>query len=115
MTRRVCWCQGPRTPITGYRYYTADQLDRGVRIKTLCNMGFSLEDMASFLEAESRGDGTAVEALLEEQLLKTQREIARLLRTGDIAQTKRQGDDKDGLDRPDNKRGTCHAGFEQKG
>ncbi len=79
---------GAKDPITGYRYYTADQLDRGVRIKTLCNMGFSLEDMASFLEAESRGDGTAVEALLEEQLLKTQREIARLLRTETLLKQK---------------------------
>ncbi len=70
-----------KDPMTGYRYYTADQLDRGVRIKTLCNLGFSLEDIASFLEAEAKGDGTAVEALLEEQLSKTQSEIARLQRT----------------------------------
>ncbi|HSD56642.1 MAG TPA: MerR family transcriptional regulator [Methanotrichaceae archaeon] len=69
-----------KDPITGYRYYTADQLERGVRIKTLCNLGFSLEEMASFLEAEVEGDGVTVEALLEEQLAKTQSEITRLQR-----------------------------------
>ncbi len=30
-----------KDPITGYRYYIADQLERGVRIKTLCNLGFA--------------------------------------------------------------------------
>ncbi len=66
--------------ITGYRYYTADQLGRGVRIKTLCNLGFQLEEIASFLQAEASGDGQAVEALLGDQLAKTQSEIARLQR-----------------------------------
>jgi effector-binding domain-containing protein len=69
-----------KDPITGYRYYTADQLDRGVKIKTLCNLGFRLEEIASFLEAEAGGDGATVEALLVEQLSKTQSEIARLQR-----------------------------------
>jgi effector-binding domain-containing protein len=69
-----------RDTITGYRYYTAEQLDRGVRIKTLCNLGFRLEEIASFLEAEAKGDGMAVEALLGERLLKTESEIARLQR-----------------------------------
>jgi DNA-binding transcriptional MerR regulator len=69
-----------KDPFTGYRYYTADQLERGVRIKTLCNLGFSLEEIESFLEAEAKGDGSTVEALLGEQLAKTQSEIARLQR-----------------------------------
>lgn len=69
-----------KDPITGYRYYTADQLERGVRIKTLCNLGFSLEEIESFLEAEASGDCQAVEALLRDQLSKTQSEIARLQR-----------------------------------
>lgn len=69
-----------KDPFTGYRYYTADQLERGVRIKTLCNLGFSLEEIASFLEAEANGDGLMVEALLGDQLAKTQSEIARLQR-----------------------------------
>ncbi len=69
-----------KDPFTGYRYYTADQLEKGVRIKTLCNLGFRLDEIASFLEAETSGDGPTVDALLEEQLAKTQSEIARLQR-----------------------------------
>ena len=67
-----------KDPFTGYRYYTADQLERGVRIKTLCNLGFTLEDIARFLEAESLGDDAAVEILLSEQLSKIEGEIVRL-------------------------------------
>jgi DNA-binding transcriptional MerR regulator len=33
--------------LTGYRYYTADQFELGVRIKTLCALGFGLEEIAS--------------------------------------------------------------------
>jgi DNA-binding transcriptional MerR regulator len=67
-----------RDSFTGYRYYTAAQLDRGVRIKMLCNLGFGLEEIASFLEAEARGDDADVEALLKMQLARVQNEIARL-------------------------------------
>lgn len=63
---------------TGYRYYTADQLERGVRIKTLCNLGFGLEEIASFLEAEAIGDDANVEMLLRKRLASIKREIARL-------------------------------------
>ncbi len=67
-----------RDSFTGYRYYTAAQLDRGVRIKMLCNFGFGLEEIASFLEAEAKGDDAAVEALMKMQLARVQCEIARL-------------------------------------
>ncbi len=67
-----------RDSLTGYRYYTADQLERGVRIKTLCTLGFGLEEIASFLDAESRGNGAVVGALMAEKLSKTRKEIARL-------------------------------------
>ncbi len=69
-----------KDPITGYRYYTADQLDRGVRVKTMCNLGFSLEEIENFLEAEASGDSQTVKALLRDQLVKTQSEIVRLQR-----------------------------------
>ncbi len=69
-----------KDPFTGYRYYTADQLEKGIRIKTLCNLGFRLDEIASFLEAEASEDGPTVDALLEEQLAKTRSEIARLKR-----------------------------------
>ncbi len=69
-----------KDPFTGYRYYTADQLERGVRIRTLCNLGFHLDEIADFLEAEIMGDSSKIEAMLGRQLSRTQMEIARLRR-----------------------------------
>lgn len=66
--------------LTGYRYYTADQMERGVRIKTLCSLGISLEEVASYLDAEARGDRDAVQALVKKHLCRTRDEISRLLR-----------------------------------
>ncbi len=71
---------GAKDPFTGYRYYTAAQLERGVRIKTLSMLGFSIEEMAAFLDAEARGDNAVVEALLVQKLSSTRSEIARLQR-----------------------------------
>ena len=45
-----------KDPLTGYRYYNADQLEQGVRIKTLCILGFSLEEITGFLDAEASED-----------------------------------------------------------
>ncbi len=69
-----------RDTLTGYRYYTADQLERGVRVKTLCSLGISLEEVACYLDAEVKGDRDVVQALREKHLRRTRGEIARLLR-----------------------------------
>ena len=74
--------------LTGYRYYTADQLERGVRIETLCALGFSLEEIAIFLDAEARGDNAEVEALMGEKLSGTQKEISRLQRIEELLKNK---------------------------
>jgi len=66
--------------LTGYRYYTADQLERGVRVKTLCSLGISLEEVAVYLDAEAKGDRDVVQALIEKHLCWTRSEIARLQR-----------------------------------
>ena len=66
--------------LTGYRYYTADQLERGVRIKTLCSLGLSLEEVARYLDAEEKGDKDVVQALMEKHLCLTRGEIVRLQR-----------------------------------
>jgi effector-binding domain-containing protein len=66
--------------LTGYRYYTADQLERGVRVKTLCSLGISLEEVASYLDAEAKGDRDVVQALRDKYLCRTRGEIARLQR-----------------------------------
>lgn len=66
--------------LTGYRYYTADQLERGVRVKTLCSLGISLEEVADYLDAEAKGDRDALQALREKYLCRTRGEISRLQR-----------------------------------
>lgn len=66
--------------LTGYRYYTADQLEQGVQIKTLCILGFSMDEITGFLDAEAREDHVTIEDMLSRQLSKTQSEISRLQR-----------------------------------
>jgi DNA-binding transcriptional MerR regulator len=66
--------------ITGYRYYTADQMEMGVRVKTLCSLGISLEEVAGYLDAEAKGDRDVLQALREKHLSRTRGEIARLQR-----------------------------------
>jgi DNA-binding transcriptional MerR regulator len=66
--------------LKGYRYYTADQREQGVQIKTLCILGFSLDEITGFLDAEAREDHAAIEDMLSRQLSRTQCEISRLQR-----------------------------------
>ena len=66
--------------LTGYRYYTADQLERGVMVKTLCSLGLSLEEVASYLDAETRRDKDIMQALMEKHLFRIRGEIVRLQR-----------------------------------
>jgi effector-binding domain-containing protein len=66
--------------LTGYRYYTADQLGKGVVVKTLCSLGISLEEIADYLDAEAKGDRDALQALREKYLCHTRDEISRLQR-----------------------------------
>jgi len=66
--------------LTGYRYYTADQLERGVMVKTLCSLGLSLEEVTSYLDAETRRDKDIMQALMEKHLFRIRGEIARLQR-----------------------------------
>ena len=42
-----------RDPFTGYRYYTSSQMELGVKIKAICSLGFSLEDLKTYLQAEA--------------------------------------------------------------
>lgn len=74
--------------LTGYRYYTADQLEKGVRIKTLCNLGLGLEEISSFLEKDAKGDHEAIEAQLREHLCRVQGEISRLQKIAALLEQK---------------------------
>ena len=56
---------GAKEPLTGYRYYTVDQIELGLKVKDLVTAGFSLEEVARVLEAESEGDRGMLRRLIE--------------------------------------------------
>jgi effector-binding domain-containing protein len=70
--------------VTGYRYYTGDQIQRGVRIKHLSALGFGLEEIAEFLEAEATGDLSRVGGLVNSRLRSTEEELVRLRRVASL-------------------------------
>jgi effector-binding domain-containing protein len=69
-----------RDPFTGYRYYTSTQMELGVKIKAICSLGFSLEDLKTYLQAEACGDWDTVDSLMEERLSAVRLEMLRLKR-----------------------------------
>ncbi|NVM23620.1 MAG: MerR family transcriptional regulator [Desulfobacterales bacterium] len=73
-----------KDPFTGYRYYTGDQIQRGVKIKHLSMLGFSVEEISEFLEAEDGGDTARVNNLVELRLRETEMELRRLQRVASL-------------------------------
>ena len=71
---------GAKDPFTGYRYYTGDQIGAGVKIRHLIDLGFTVEEMASYFEAEGAGDAETVERLLSIRLRDAELELAKLQR-----------------------------------
>ncbi len=70
--------------ITGYRYYTGDQIQRGVRIKYLSTLGFGLDEIAEYLEAEDACDVSRVSDLVNSRLRSTEEELLRLRRVASL-------------------------------
>jgi len=64
--------------ITGFRYYTTPQIARGITIKTLVSLGFSLDEVRQLLDALDTGDIAAFEQIHSSRLAKTGREIEAL-------------------------------------
>jgi effector-binding domain-containing protein len=62
---------------TGYRYYSHQQIERGVWIAALTDLGFSLDETALLLEMRRDGD-PGIRSLLAERLRATRAEIRRL-------------------------------------
>ncbi|MDG6257644.1 MAG: GyrI-like domain-containing protein [Methanomicrobiaceae archaeon] len=62
---------------TGYRYYSAQQIERGIWIAALTDLGFSLDEIALLLERKHTDD-PEVRTLLAERLRATRAEIRRL-------------------------------------
>ena len=71
---------GAKDSITGYRYYTVDQIPVAAEIKTLTELGLTLDETAAFMEAEKRGDTEAAGTIIRRHLERTRDEISRLER-----------------------------------
>lgn len=63
---------------SGYRYYTGTQIARGVSIKTLCGLGFPLNEIGMLLEAKERRDTTTIRELFERRRQEIRSEVVRL-------------------------------------
>jgi effector-binding domain-containing protein len=63
---------------TNYRCYTYEQIERGVKIRTLSWMGFSLDEIATLLDAEERSDSATISELMQKRCAHTEKEILRL-------------------------------------
>jgi len=75
-----------KDPFTGYRYYTVSQLEKGMKIKTLTLLGFSLEEISRLLDAENKEDYEHIEACFRKKIKETKLEIWRLQRIEGILQ-----------------------------
>jgi effector-binding domain-containing protein len=64
-----------KDPFTGYRYYTGNQIQRGIKIKHFTDLGLSLEEIQRYLEAEEKQDQKVIEKILETRLQVAEREL----------------------------------------
>lgn len=69
---------------TGYRYYAVDQIERGLTIKYLGSLGFSLAEIGNLIQATEQGKHQEVSIQLEQKLKEIQSEIQRLKEIEDI-------------------------------
>jgi len=70
--------------ITGYRNYTASQIGTGVVIRTLSLLGFSLDAIATILQAKEAGDDKTIRILITERRVQVGVEIDRLHKIEEI-------------------------------
>jgi len=62
----------------GYRYFLKDQISRGKKIRELKELGFSLEEIARFLEADANFDRETLVRLVRAQIERVEEETERL-------------------------------------
>ena len=75
-----------KDPFTGYRYYTVSQLEKGMKIKTLSFLGFSLDETAVLLNAEDMENFEVIEACFKKRLEEVRLEIGKLQKIEGILQ-----------------------------
>ncbi len=80
-----------RDRFNNYRFYTSDQIESGLKIKTLSWMGFSCAETADILAYldDPVGHETRIEQMFKQRLAQTQIEIQKLKKVEEILQGKR--------------------------
>lgn len=73
---------------TRYRYYTGPQIARGVSIKTLCDLGFSLTEIETLLSAKETNDTGIIRALFLKRRSEIRSEVNRLQEIEAILETR---------------------------
>ncbi|OPY19796.1 MAG: DNA-binding transcriptional regulator CueR [Methanomethylovorans sp. PtaU1.Bin073] len=63
---------------TGYRYYTFPQIEKGIKIKTLCWLGFGLDEIGTLLDAEEEGKKDIISDMMRNRALEVRSDILRL-------------------------------------
>lgn len=69
-----------KEPMTGYRYYSLNQIEDGFKIKFLVSVGFNLSEIAELLESAERKDMDRINTLFSKRLVDVQQDIQRLNR-----------------------------------
>ena len=73
-----------KDPMTGYRYYVANQIERGLKIKWLVTIGFSLKEVGDILNAAKQGNQELINNFFSERLSAVQKDIQRLEKIEEI-------------------------------
>lgn len=79
-----------KDPVTGYRYYTLQQVEMGLKIRMLVSLGFGLEEVTLIILAMKDGNGDLMKEMFLKCLERTRGEIARLKKIEQILLEKHQ-------------------------
>ncbi len=81
-----------KNSITGYRYYTSDQIQHGLLIKQLSTLGFSIEEISEYLEAYKKSNRDTLDRIIESRLKETRAELERLQRVASLLDNNRSNE-----------------------
>ncbi|MGQ4876914.1 MAG: MerR family transcriptional regulator, partial [Promethearchaeia archaeon] len=70
--------------ITGYRYYSIPQIEQGIKIKILTQLGFGLNDILNILKSAEMKNEPKLKEIFEKKLHQTRLEIKRLKKIEEI-------------------------------
>ena len=76
-----------RDPVNNYRYYTLAQVEDGIKIRMMAEMGFSLEEISEVMGILSHGDLDELDDIFMHKSSQIEREITRLKRLRNLIQS----------------------------